>query len=85
MDNQLKVPWNSRWRIIPEFPNYYISQHGDVFNMQFSRLKSTFPNPYGVPIVSLSKANKTYIRTIRKLLSEIHSDYLLGEIDGSAT
>lgn len=70
------VPWDSRWKQIPGFPNYWVSNYGQVFNMKRRRLMALQSNQDGVITVNLwgklgSEHAKTYNRGVDKMVREL--------------
>ena len=75
MTVQHGVPWDSRWRQITGFPNYWISQYGQVFNMKRLALVSLHYNQHGVLSVRMYAAlrhdkSRGYFRSVPKLVKE---------------
>lgn len=79
MDDTQKVPWDSRWREIPGFPGYWLSQYGQVFNMKRGSLVSPYYNQHHVMSVRMYSAtlyqgqSRGYSRSVAKLIRELHN------------
>jgi hypothetical protein len=71
MIEKLNVPWDSRWKEIPEFPTYWISQYGQVFSMRQRELINPYHNAAGYPSVKMYNLTGFY-RGVPKLVREIH-------------
>lgn len=71
-----RVPEDSQWREIPMFPNYYISQYGDVFNMKRGSMVSWHLNQHSVRSVRMyshlaGTVSRGYMRSTAKLVREV--------------
>lgn len=62
------VPWDSRWKEIPGFSNYYVSQYGQIFNMQLMRLMHLFISNKGIRCVRMSQGKRRATRSIAALV-----------------
>lgn len=60
------------WKIIPEFPNYEVSNHGGIYNRLLKRLMSTSLTREGNVKISLLSIEdgKRYTRSVAKLVAE---------------
>jgi hypothetical protein len=65
------VPWDSKWRQIPEFPSYWLSNRGQVFNMKRGHLIALYLNTNGIICVSLFNDKRRTSRSVPKLVREI--------------
>lgn len=75
------VPSDSRWKQIPEFPNYWVSQYGQVFNMKRHSLMSLHYNQHHVLSVRLygtlnHTGSRGYFRSVAKLVQRLHGQPL---------
>lgn len=51
------------WRPIDTFPDYEVSDWGNVRNIRIRRLLAIYPNTHGIPMVGLSRqSERTYLR-----------------------
>ena len=75
MTEKPNVPWDSRWRKIPAFPGYYMSQYGAVFNMNRKKLVQPYRNSRGSRCIRIYRKDAQgwtgYSRLVAKLLREI--------------
>lgn len=62
---------DSRWKQIDEFPNYWVSNCGQVFNMKHARLSSQHWNGYAY-YVQLHKPGLVGNRAVVKLVAIYH-------------
>lgn len=65
------------WRIIEEFPDYEISDYGNIRNLRFNRPKQSSINNRGMVVTCLSSKGKHYTRSIAILVATA----FLGEPD----
>ena len=70
-----KVPWDSRWREIPGFTGYYLSQYGQVFNLKRQQLVAIYYNTRNLKCVRMYQKSaygaRGVSRGIDKLLREV--------------
>lgn len=59
-----------RWRMILEFPNYSISDHGRVRNEDTGRILTRLSNQRGIAHVGLTRSRVLYKRSITVLVAE---------------
>jgi hypothetical protein len=64
-----EVPEDSRWKQIPDFPTYWISNHGQVFNMHRGTLLNPYYNNHRVKCVGLYRNRRVLGRSLPKLMS----------------
>lgn len=64
------------WKIIPEFPNYQISNKGRVYNLRFDHLMRTSYTPFGHMKITLkaSGSNVRFTRSVAQLVAEAFVD-----------
>lgn len=68
--NEINHPsCNEHWKIIEDFPNYMISDLGNVLSLRTNKLRSVSIGKRGYPVVSLRKGGKTYLKTIHRLVA----------------
>jgi hypothetical protein len=65
------VPWDSKWRSIPYFENYYINQYGQIFNMRTLRLQAQYINNKGLRAVRLWRNGHRIAKSVGKLLRDV--------------
>lgn len=69
------VPWDSRWREIPNFGGYYLSQYGQVFNLKRQQLVAIYRNTRDLKCVRMYQKSahgaRGVSRSIDKLLREV--------------
>jgi hypothetical protein len=83
MTDGLRVPLDSQWRQISGFPNYWISQYGQVFSMKRKSLISQYRNQHGVLSVRMYSAltyagARGYSRSVPKLVLEEFNHEIIG-------
>lgn len=61
------------WKVIKDFPNYSISDIGEIKNNQTNKLLSICQNQEGYKIVQLWKEHKGYMKRIHRLVLETFS------------
>jgi hypothetical protein len=66
---------NEIWHIIHEFPNYMVSDHGRVKNVNSVNARSVTVNAAGFPIIVLfgkggGESKTRYLRQVNKLVAE---------------
>jgi NUMOD4 motif len=59
-----------RWRMIREFPNYSISDAGQVRNEDTGRIMTRLSNQRGIPNVGLTRDRVLYKRSVTVLVAE---------------
>lgn len=62
---------NEEWRVINEFPNYEVSNYGNVRRVwkDHTNKKATMLNPFGYQIVHLSRQGVNKHRAIHRLVA----------------
>lgn len=69
-----RVPEDSRWRPVKGFPNYWISQYGQIFNMKRLHLMARYHNTKGYLCVRMYlkdiNGSRGRSRVITKLMRE---------------
>lgn len=63
----IKVSWNTRWKEIPGFPNYWVSNTNKIFNMNRRHLLSLYLNQHKTLCVRLYRNGKGKTRAVDKL------------------
>lgn len=58
------------WKVIPEFPEYSVSNFGDIRSNKSGRILSTSPNQFGVVQVGLMKDGVQYHRSVPLLVAK---------------
>lgn len=58
------------WRSIPEFPNYEISNYGQVYNRRFQRLMRVSQSNHGHTKVTLQNGRGRFTRSVAQLVAE---------------
>jgi len=69
-----EVPMDSRWKPIPFFPGYWISNYGDVFNMKQGCILAQSSTTNGSHIVQMSKNGKRHNKKVLQLLHAAFSE-----------
>lgn len=72
-----------QWREIPNFPNYLISDHGEVisFKLKTPKLLKNMVLPSGVEKVRIREKKKEYNLRVDTLLSELFGIIPISELD----
>ena len=76
MGQGLRVPWDSTWREVPGFPNYWISQYGQVFNMRSNIVVAPWRNGWYGNYVTLRRDNKSYSRKVENLYAIVFPEWV---------
>ena len=72
----IKVDNNEEWKVINNFPNYAVSNYGRIKRINgrsvhnIDKLIPVSLNGFGYYTVSLNKGNKSYRRSVHKLVAE---------------
>lgn len=67
--NHTKIT-NERWKIINDFPNYLVSDLGNIKTRKTNKLRKSSVGKRGYIVISLRKDNKTYLRTLHRLVAQ---------------
>lgn len=60
------------WRVIPEFPNYEVSDLGNVFNIRFNKQMRISYNNYGHAKISLiDRFGNRFTRSVAQIVAEV--------------
>lgn len=65
---------NTMYKTIPEFPEYSISELGEVYSNHVNRCLSPYVNNKGYPCVKLSLEGREYTLLISRLLCRVYKD-----------
>ena len=65
------------WKSIPEFPDYSVSDQGEVRSDRYNRIRNTSMTAGGAAKVTLFKGDKPYTRSLALLVTQAHvwNDY----------
>ena len=72
--DRILVPEDSTWKQLWEFPNYWINQYGQVFNMVSGIILREFSNRWYDTYVTLRRHNKAYSRKVVTLYRQAYPD-----------
>lgn len=61
---------SEQWDYLPDFPNYLISNHGGVYNMDRGTTRRPFRNQRGMPSVTLYKNGDAYTLALSSLVAK---------------
>lgn len=59
-----------RWKIIPEFPNYEVSDQGRIQNRRSERMMALNMNQTGVVFVGMFRESGQFFRSVPKLVAQ---------------
>lgn len=65
------VPWDSRWREIPTFGGYYLSQYGQVFNLKRGALVAIVKDSRGKDAVRMYQKSAYGARGVTKRIETL--------------
>jgi hypothetical protein len=74
-----RVPEDSEWRQIAEFPDYWVSNYLDVINLKTGHLMATYKNQRGIVCARMFRAHKGYTRSVVKLRREAFGETFADE------
>jgi NUMOD4 motif len=72
MTSDLKIESDIEWRNIVQFPNYEISNKGEVYNTKYGRVMKTSLTPFGHVKITLTSdlTGERFTRSVAKLVGE---------------
>jgi hypothetical protein len=65
---------HEQWKVVDEFPNYEVSNFGEIRNSKFSRPNRTSLNTNGVVTTYLCKDKKQYARSLALIVAKAFLD-----------
>lgn len=89
--NYIPLEGSVDWMPIPEYPNYVISNIGEVMNVRTKRILKPAINPRGYVEVNLWKSNKGTTLQVHRLVymafkeAVIQPQFVINHIDGNKT
>jgi hypothetical protein len=62
------IPWDTKWKVVPGFHTYFVSNHGQVFDMSRLIIVEQFLDPDFTIVVNLkNKNNGWYTESVDRL------------------